>query len=783
MPQRPDHPEAPAERSGVLGALGDVPLVQLSFGTQAPRAGRSRWVVRTCTYSERISGCYAADLTLVTDDARVLAADMRGRHAFVRIERGHRRRTVQGLVTRVKEGHVAHGQRVVEITIEPAFALLSHVKRSRIFAERSVSEVLEAVLRDSLLPMGRSVKLELDATKLDKREYIVQHRESDHDFVVRLMAQEGLWFTFEHPDDPNAAEELVITNSNEKAKPIARSPEVKLALDRMPDAREEAIYELDGTLHTVPTAARVQMHNWTHPEVYERAEASVEDDSGLELGVSDYGDVHSPDFAKKTFSEHDTSRVVQLMLERLRATSHTIEGRSNVVLMRAGYRFESDGAQYLVTRVAHTISTATDDGRESHVASYDNAFGCMPIELPYRPDIETAKRSVGFHELATVVDASGGVTAPTSAGQGNDIAVDAQKHGRIRVKFHWDESEAGAGGTTSCWVRTMQPWAGKNWGFQFIPRVGMEVVVGFEGGDPDRPLVLGCVYNGLNPPPYAETPTQSGIKTASSVDPSRFNELRFEDAANQEQIFVRAQRDYVEEVLHDHSTTVTGKQTQLVKKTQTETVFGAQTLTVLGKRTKTIGGDKENGEEITVLGERSTTVTKKDTEVFQDEHQQTVEKAVTITHNDTRTTTVKKDDLETISDGNKTTTVAKGTYLLSSKQAMTLVQNSDHGLKFDNNAHLQTKADYTITNEKTQIGSEAAELKIRADSALQLKCGDAMIELKSDGSINITGKKISITAGNNSVVADQTGVTVSGVKISSTAVGIHEIQGAMIKIG
>jgi type VI secretion system secreted protein VgrG len=380
-------------------------------------------------------------------------------------------------------------------------------------------------------------------------------------------------------------------------------------------------------------------------------------------------------------------------------------------------------------------------------------------------------------QTATVVDRTGNTAMPGTSGDGEDIVMD--KHGRVRVKFHWDVTPAGQGGTSSCWLRCAQSWAGRQYGFQFVPRVGMEVVVQFIDGDPDQPLITGCVYNGLNPPPYADKPTQSGIKTASSVDLRRYNELRFEDAKDNEQIFVRAQRDYVDEVLNDHKTTVHASQSQLVRKNQSEAVNGNASLAVGGSRNKAVAGP----ESIKVKGTRTTTVAKKNTEIYEDEHEQTVTAAVTITHNDTRTTTVKKDDVETISEGNKAISVVSGACEVRSAKALTLVQNGEHALQFDNNCHLQTSTDYTVTNGKTQVASGGGELQLTAESAIKLACGSAQIELKSDGSINITGTKISITAGNNSVVADSTGVSVSGVKISSTAVGIHEIQGAMIKIG
>ncbi len=737
MPKRPENPQA-AVSDALSGGLGGVTsLVSVTFGSHAPKAGKVAWKVRSLTLTETIGTPFTATLELGTDDTRVLASEMRGKHAWVKLERGQKRRFFHGLVTTVTEGMPGVAARVVHVELRPAVELLRLVTRSRIFADMTVPEVVKTVLGDGLVPFKRTVKLDLDTTIHDKREYIVQHQETDLAFALRLMAEEGLWMIFVDPDDADKPEEVVVTNANAKAPSMSKkSPSVALALDRKPDAHEEAIFAFDVQEGTAATSFSARQVNWTHPEVREYALHKAVDTSGLELPRDAYGELHAAEYTEATHTKFDTKRRAQLDLESERSQQRLFLGRSNAVLLRAGHSMEVDGQTYLLTYVRHAADARLNLDEAGHTAAYDNNFEAIHKDVPHRPAMREPPRVAGY-ELATVVDAAGGVTAPRSASEGGDIAVDSQKHGRIRVKFHWDETAAGKGGSTSCWLRAMQSWAGRGWGAQFTPRVGMEVVVGFEGGHPDRPMVLGCVHNGLNDPPYADKPTQSGIRTQSSVKPGDYNELRFDDAAGAEQVYVRAQRNYDEEVLNDHTTTVTGKQTQTVKKSQNETVNGNATLSVGGKRTKTVGGDKENGEDINIKGEQKTTVSKKYTGVFQDEHEVTVTKAV------------------------------KENYLATHDRTVTETQKLE--AKADKIEHvvgsyeLTTDKAYVLNQGGTKVTFEGNKVALDAAGPISVKRGPATIDIDGGGNMAFkTTGAITFEVGPNKVV-----ISMSGIELES----------------
>jgi len=235
-------------------------------------------------------------------------------------------------------------------------------------------------------------------------------------------------------------------------------------------------------------------------------------------------------------------------------------------------------------------------------------------------------------------------TAVVTGPSGEEIHVD--EHGRIKVQFHWDR-ENPADETSSCWIRCEQDWSGPGWGFWWVPRIGMEVVVHFVDGDPDRPLVSGCVYNASNPTPYAlpDEKTKSTIKSNSSLGGGGFNEFRYEDKAGEEEIFTHAQKDYDEVVENDHSTLVHHDQTNEVDNDQTQTIHNDQTERVDVDQTMSVGGNRdvhvEGNFDETVDGTETRQVTGDVTETFEANETRTVSADVTedIAADETRTIT------------------------------------------------------------------------------------------------------------------------------------------------
>jgi hypothetical protein len=303
-----------------------------------------------------------------------------------------------------------------------------------------------------------------------------------------------------------------------------------------------------------------------------------------------------------TDPEHG-KRLARIRLEELRFPQETWSGRGRTLALGAGSTFEVTrhpqldwNRKLLAVRVAH-------EGRREEAAGAvathcEATFFAIAASRPYRPLRKTARPEISGFQRATVVGP-----------EGEEIHTD--RHGRVKLAFNWNTGTSEP--AKSGWVRVTQSWAGPGFGTFFLPRIGQEVLVSYQGGDPDRPAVIGAAYNGAHPT-AVELPkdkTQSTIRTRSSPYTGGFNELLLEDAAGSERIFVHAQKDEKIEVLADKDQRVDGQETLTVKKDRTQEVWGSQGLEVKQDDTGMVGGNRT----LSVVGDRTTMVEGDHTEV------------------------------------------------------------------------------------------------------------------------------------------------------------------------
>jgi type VI secretion system secreted protein VgrG len=288
------------------------------------------------------------------------------------------------------------------------------------------------------------------------------------------------------------------------------------------------------------------------------------------------------------------------ILKSARRRAHVADGESACVKLAAGRRFRLEehtlehlNRDYVVAAIRHRGASGSEPGTGP---SYTNHFECVPADVAYVP-ARPRRRTVQSCLTATVVGPPG-----------EEIHVDAM--GQVKVHFHWDRGAAGPE-LSSCWIRAMQTWSGAAFGSQFIPRVGMEVVVNFEGGDPDKPLILGCVPNGTHPTPFSlpEQRTRSGLRTRSTPSGGSGNELSFEDASGREQVYLYAEKDLDVRVRHhrtvqvdvdshtvvggDERRRVDGAFTSEVRRDSAETVLGSRRLRVEGNANEAVQGSAD----------------------------------------------------------------------------------------------------------------------------------------------------------------------------------------------
>jgi len=713
---------------------------------------------------ERLSGSYTLELQLLSDDDQGDPLAMLGKNASLRFMRDDLH-CVHGVVAEVTVlGGVADARRVA-LKVRPALSALAFSSTSRIFSDRSAPEVAREVLEHALRPFQRTVELDLLRDDYPVLEYLAQHRETNLTFIQRILAEHGLWYYFQHPTDEGAVEVLIITDSPLRAPKGAEPPEVELVLDRESPDASESVASFGASVQLATSSLELLQYDWTHPERRDR-EKSTDQASALPvLHGYEHGDVVSLDYNEAGYRKHDTARQARLRLEQARVRAEVFHGRSNVTWLRPGHYMQLDGRAWLLVSVTHGGALDKEGGKQAR-GHYWNAFTCLPREVPYRAPRVNKPRILG-PQLATVVDRVGSAAPPKSGLDGDDIVAD--NHGRVRVRFPWDLTPARQGGGASCWLRVAQMLAGPGWGTQFLPRVGMEVIVEFIDGDPDRPIITGTLCNGLNAPPFAEA-AHSGIKSRSTSDPSGFNEWRFVDACEQEQVVVRAQRDYAEKVLRNHSTTVYQQQTQSVGGNQSETVGMNQSLVTQGRH-KAVGGNDVH----VIKQERSTFVAKRSGAVFNDANELTVEKATRSSYlgthtrgvTGTQTLRAEEDKLEHVA----------GRLELTTDTAHTLRQGKTVRTYQDGKLSLNCGDTLSMVRGPASITTDATDnVVVSTPGTLTLQAGASKIVISASG-VELTAPKIDIKVAASSLALNPATATLSSTNTTIEASASCQVRG------
>lgn len=528
----------PAAEDTRVMADGTLPEVEYAFEC-ARGAGWRPLVVHV---REGVSTLYEANILLATRSLSENPDDFFEQDAGIEIRREGLARRFRGVVRRVEDLGTTSSYRFTKITIVPQLWTLGLRQNSRIWQDVNIITIIRELLKDVSLYQGDLLGVDGSLEDLPPREYCVQYRETDLAFFERLLESEGVTYYFRH--DLQGTEALVLTDAFHHAQvvptmdggpvPIAGPESITLAV--------EAVRNLTWLRAQRPAQVTVRDFDFTRPH----------------LAIEGFAPRRGPEeralyepapalaitgFEGATYTRDDAREQAQLRLEEQSVDGATGGGEGLVTSMTPGMCFAVTLAgghvpdqRYLLTQVTHT----GDAQEELLLASerealrdqrYKNTFQCVLQEAPYRPARRTPRPVVAGLQTATI-------TGPA----GEEVFADA--HGRVRAQFHWDR-HGRKDERSSCWLRAVQgPWAGGGWGFQFLPRVGTEVAVSFLEGDPDRPVIVGALYNGQNIPPF-ELPThltRSGIRT-QSVGGAGHNELSFEDAAGGERLRLHAQRD------------------------------------------------------------------------------------------------------------------------------------------------------------------------------------------------------------------------------------------------
>lgn len=503
-------------------------------------------------------------------------------------------RVIHGVVASVRaRGGGDTDASTYRLRLVPRVALLAQTRDSRMFQDRTVPEVVSQILTEAGVPHEWRRRADYP-----RRPCCVQYQESGFDFVARLLAEEGVWYSFEHRyagAEHGDVEVMILADHAAHYQPIAGEGEVALArvLGRNGD---EHVSAFAAGRAMRPGAVRLRRYDYRRPAATVVAEASLaKPPAAVSIDPSSSGATNSHQSVgedKLRIYDHHadyeedklTPGSAQRALEQARHQAELARGASSCRRFTPGAWFKlvdpaSDAleGEWAITRVEHRGRPAVrGDARPG--PEYENVFRCVPRGVHHAPRRPTRRQQTGL-ETATVVGASG-----------EEIYTDDL--GRVKVQFHWDLS-GGLNEQSSAWLRVVQGFSGQHAGIQFIPRVGTEVVVGFLGGDTDRPVVMGSMYNATHPPPFrlpAEK-TRSGIRTSSTPGGVGHNELSFEDAAGREEVRIHAQRDLNEVVLNTRSTDVGADLSVVVAGNSMESVGGERVEVVRGGRASTVMGE------------------------------------------------------------------------------------------------------------------------------------------------------------------------------------------------
>jgi type VI secretion system secreted protein VgrG len=722
---------------------------------------------------EALDQPYAIDVEVVVDDREADLEAFLGSDGVLVLERDPLVRRFCGIVREVREGEhaFAESRATARLRLGPALWLLSRRRNTRMFQEQTVPEILEQVLAPFLSEHGRSLELDLTET-YPTREYCLQYQETDLDFVHRLLEEEGIAYSFDHEGET----EVLVLRDRNAAYPNVQSlaDPLVLAPHDLYVREHEPILALDPIHRHTTTAVALRDWDWTRAgnmvvedqqdgeDALGRVRESYEHGHGRALTISSY------DAGARRYQEQDPARQKRTRREEKVAGARVLTGTSRVIGLAPGTVFDVVGhsslgvdGTYLVTRVMHRDRPARS-GPNGEAERYHNQFECIPSDVTHRPARRTRKPAI--HSAQTAV-----VTGPA----GEEIHVD--EHGRIKVQLHWDR-ENPADETSSCWIRVAQSWAGAAWGSWWVPRIGMEVVVQFVDGDPDRPLVTGAVYNGTNATPYSlpDEKTKSTIKSNSSLGGGGFNEFRFEDKAGSEEIYTHAQKDYNEVVENDHNTlvhnnqtnTVDVDQTQVIGANQTETVHGNQEMTVDGNRTVHV---KSNFDE-TVDGTETRHVAGNVTETFDSNEDRTISGNVTESISGNETRTISGNQSETISGSQTLDVTGSGTQTISGSQTQSVVGGIS----------TTTPATYTLTAVGGLTVTAPAGIKLVAPGGVQVAAPGGITQV--DSFYDWQGaKKLELAGIASAIMASKAEAT--GVSIGGTGVKIEYTDVACVNVG
>lgn len=697
--------------------------------------------------NEEISTLYQYHLEMYSTNDSIDPNKVVGQPATIRIDAGEdETRYFHGIISDFS--HSGWGTEFVNYraTLVPKLWLLDQTSDCRIFEEKSVKQIVAEILDQYKI---KDVSWKLNSP-LPNLEYCVQYRETDFNFISRLLEEEGIFYFFKHENNKHT----LILSDNPSSYLTIPDKDVEFLDPKHNDPTLNRVLSWQRTYTLRSGAFAHTDYNFKTPEkrlVKERSKKHMKFNGIDQLEIYDYHGRH--------MDGDRGAALAKIRMEEIEAQHDVAKGDSTCRTFTPGAKFkfkdhrsESEiGNSYVLTRVHTSARLDTYLGNSAY--SFRNSFECIPVKVPYRPQRKTRKPVVEGPQTAIIVGPEGEI-APKGKGKDKEIYVD--EHARVKVRFHWIRDGKNHGRNSSCWMRVSQAWAGNGYGGMSIPRIGHEVIVDFLEGDPDHPIISGRVYNAKSMPnssnagrkgntPPKDIPAAAMMTSfkSNSVGSSGSNEITMNDEGGKEGLFFKAQKDEIHDVGNDRTDTVGHDEKRKVGNDRSREVVNNEDVTVGKNQSIDVGVDK------------TVTVGKN--------HSETVGVDQTVKVGKNQTTTVGM---------NQSTTVMLQQSLKVGVSASEMVGVSKSVMvggrsSLTVGAAMSTTVMGNISESTKSSSSEDVSKKktLKVGEEFSIVCGSAKFVMKKDGTILLEGKDITIKASGKITAKASGDVVIKGSKI------------------
>jgi type VI secretion system secreted protein VgrG len=723
-------------------------------------------------------------LDLLSEKPDLKPADLLGHPLTVSLHLADgAQRHFNGYVTRFGLSARQGRYHTYQATVRPWLWFLTRTTDCRIFQEMSVPDIVKKVFGDHSIA-NFEAKLFRDYAK---RVYCVQYRESDYNFIARLLEQEGIYWYFKHSDGQHQLVLVDAQSAHDMAPGCDKLRYIEDASSVQPEQQYVSQWRFSQGVETGKVA--LTSYDFERPSTSLLVDCSKAQSHKL-------GDYEQFDFESCSYVQSSDGK--QYAENRADAEQTDFEQQaasSNAMGLQVGHHLkltrhprDDQNREYLVTHLDVSAQLGIYQAKASG-AHFECRFRSIPATQQFRPPRITPKTFVQGPQTAMVVGPSG-----------DEIHTD--KYGRVKLQFHWDRYGK-KDDKSSCWVRVSHPWAGKNFGGMQIPRIGQEVVVDFLEGDPDQPLITGRVYNAEQMPPWdlPANATQSGILSRSSKGGAygNANAIRFEDKKGSEQLWLHAEKnqdievenDETHWVGHDRTKTIDHDETTHVKHDRTETVDNNEKITIGVNRTEMVGSN----EKITIGVNRTEAVGANETITIGANRTISVGASETATVALQRTHAVGVNETIAIGAAQEIAIGAAQTVAVGAAQSITVGANQSTSVGAAQSTSVGADQSNTIgAKQTTSVGADRSlqvggaqstsvakarstsvgeddnltvgkNLVISAADSISITTGSASITMKKDGTITIKGKDITIDGSGKINVKASSDIVMKGSKI------------------